>query len=198
MWVQFFWTLLQKLLLLFYYLVNAPLPPFPFPPPKPSRDFSSTCHILSLNWYLLRKRGWRGSWMPRWQGPLPATRPCPCSPYQLPLQRRDPGGLPLAPGHGKALRGPQGLRYKAPMHVQGCSPTSSGSEHQACCLAPPVVWGTSLPEETEYSYRRFPQSRTVDRTQLSKRLAEIQPAAVHAQKSHIKVISKKCCVPPQC
>lgn len=27
------------------------------------------------------------------------------------------GGLPLAPGHGKALRGPQRLHYKAPMHV---------------------------------------------------------------------------------
>lgn len=177
--------------------MDTPLPALPFPPAKPSRDFSSTCCILSLNWYLLRKRGWRGLWVPCWQGALPAADHAPTFLASSPQGQR-PRGLPLDPVPGKVLRGPQGLHYKVPVHIQGCSPSSSGSEYQACCLAPLVVWGTSLPEEREDSYRRFPQTRTVDRTHLSKRVAEIQPAALHTQKSHINITySKKCCIPPQ-
>jgi len=63
-------------------------------------------------------------------------------------------------------------------------------------MAPLVVGGSSLPEEKEDSYRRYPQRRTVDRTHLSKSAAEIQLAAVHTQKSHINTISKKYCIPP--
>lgn len=81
-------------------------------------------------------------------------------------------------------------------HVQGCSPSCRGSEYQVCCLAPLVAWGTSLSGGTEDSYRRFPQTRTVDRTHPSKKLAEIQPTAVHTQKSHVNFISKKC-IPPR-
>lgn len=105
--IQFLWTLIWNHPLVVHYLAHSPLPQLHFFPTKPSRDSSSPCHMLPLNWCLLRKEWFIGS-ASMLEGSTTCHQPMPqcltsCPPVHKPRE------LPLVHAHAPSmvLRGPQ-------------------------------------------------------------------------------------------
>lgn len=97
--IQFLWTLIWNHPLVVHYLAHSPLPQLHFIPTKPSRDSSSPCHMLPLNWCLLRKEWFIGAML---EGSTTCHQPMPqCFSLAIP-QCTDPGSclwpmlMPLA------------------------------------------------------------------------------------------------------